>query len=328
MAGMSRKRIHDDYSDDDRTPESSEDELEIRRKNVDEDSDDSDYDDQDYDIESWDRNKNYESVSRDDITVTDVCAREDTGGVYFRRWNLPDEIDPFLHKMPPHMFKTLRGEYIGDIVYNLRRAVDKADEDSTSLCLLALFDLFVSINRPIRILMEDDGCRHLRLAACQAFGPFCNLNALAMHQYIWDVVRMVYFEQVGIGTPTAVLELNRLWERYELYLFCDPYTSLASLLSIGKLFCRCYKDGSVVYAESCWADNANDRAWREVIKEDPMKLAIAVPDHCDFIRCMEKISAPVRYYTHRTRRGEYESSFLNLMEAIYMLQVIMARLCT
>ena len=249
-----------------------------------------------------------------------AAALVENGAPYFRTTVLPFQRDPLLQagSQPPHMGLTPHGTPVASTMLNLRKAVELGDAHHTAACLLALFDLFVAVNRRMRTLAHSVD-REIRLELVPHIGPFANRNALAVHQTLWNTVRTIFMDQIGVANCTALVELQRLWREYERFLFCDPYTSLAALLSIGQLLCRCYKDGSVLYACDCWADTAKDRLWRAEAQRDPRILALAMCGK-DRDRAKQVLSCENVYYTNRSRHLRYQQMALMNRHLQYILQ--------
>lgn len=256
------------------------------------------------------------------LTSVSSSAAVEEGHPYFRTTLLPGQRDPFLSTVPtpPHLGLTPHGAPVSSTIYNLRKAVELGDTAHTAACLLALFDLFVATNRPIRAMMVPPTTdREVRLELLQRCGPFENRNALAMHQTLWNVLRTVFMEQIGVANCTALLELQQLWREYQLFLFCDPYKSLAALLSIGQLLCRCYKDGAVSYAYDCWADTAKDRLWRAEALRDPRMLAMVMCGQ-DRDKAKQALTCENVYYTNRFRHQRYQQMALTNRHLQYIMQ--------
>lgn len=324
------KRAHEADDDDDDGYEStySEDDYVPGRFSA-EESDEEEEEEDDPDEESewqtaWNGIKTVgtQHVLKNDRPVSlpvDAYSAEMSDSPYFRLTERPDQINPYLTLEPSHEYQTLDGSPLEQVIFNLKKAVQMKDTDHAARCLLALFELWVAINQPMRVLVSNKGPRDARLALCPTFGPFQNLNALAMHQTIRDVLSTILFDQVGMGTPTAVLEFHRLWTRYELFLFCDPYMSLASLLGIGQLLCLSQHDGSNAYARLVWGDTAKDRNWRDDALAKPSVLA-ACMDQVDLERANELLSAPDKYSQSRNRRKYYSINAVTDPHYKYFMQ--------
>ncbi len=214
------------------------------------------------------------------------------------------ESNPFvMNDLPPLSEKQrlLDGTYVFQMVYNFRHAIIEGNVDYVTQCLIKLFDLFVAYNRRIKVLIPP-GARGIDSLA--HIGPFANIHALAVHQFIQLTVLTAFYDIVGMGTPTAILEMYRLWTKYEFLLFCDPYGSLACLVTIGKVLCESYKDGSVFFAMAVYGDNASARKWRQAANENVVALSTCM-DLKEFRKAQERLDEPTIKYRHRLRLTMY-----------------------
>ena len=235
---------------------------------------------------------------------------------------LPDkfyERDPYFGEGTPHEGTTLDGMCMDQLEFNLCRAVECGDVDYTSRCLMALFRWFVTLNRPMRIVLPPRCPLAVQRCFSINIGPFTSLNALAMHQKIWNVICTLYLEHVGVGTPTALLGISEMWKKYEEHLFCDPYTSIAALLGIAQILCMSYKDGSVAYAMHVWADTAEMRKWRsDAVAEDSTLYRVMDREMLDL--AYEQLTATPQYYTDRSRQLKYQEDAVRDLHIMYVLQ--------
>lgn len=232
---------------------------------------------------------------------------------------IPGNVNVFLLDVPPHMAK-MEGNLCENVVMNLRHAVEIGDEETTNVCLRLLFNLFVDC-QDVQIMVLTAGDREERLAQLPSLSCFSNLNALYMHQFIYDTIMTIFFEQVGVSTPTAFLQLSRLWSKYEYHLYRWDI-SLAYLLEMGTLLCRCYKNGHIFFMHRFFSERSKERYTRSEMLANPYLVSKSMIDHDSFLKCIELLEKPDRWYPsdERTRLTMFMECFLADPQIKYLEQ--------